>query len=214
MLQQITTARSGASFLYSRYKALIILQHAVNRLLNNLLGISAGATGELLNTGFFIRAEMYFHAASVGAWQVSVKPVCPRPRHFFQYPARSAPFSFCCWQPSSQPSREICRRDVLPHFKGRPAPSGRVASLKCARSPAIRFHEGWQWCRPSNKRKELTMTNTSNKGKSAETGKPPVAKLRIGLINANIWERPTAEKGTFYSASFERRYRSEERRVG
>ena len=50
------------------------------------------------------------------------------------------------------------------------------------------------------------MTNTSNKAKPAETGKPPVAKLRIGLINATVWERPTAEKGTFYSVSFERRY--------
>ena len=49
-------------------------------------------------------------------------------------------------------------------------------------------------------------TNTSKKSTSAETAKPPVAKLRIGLISATIWER-TTENGTFHSVSFERRYR-------
>jgi hypothetical protein len=48
-------------------------------------------------------------------------------------------------------------------------------------------------------------TNTS-KNQSTETAKPPVAKLRIGLINATIWERVT-DNGTFHSVSFERRYR-------
>ncbi len=48
-------------------------------------------------------------------------------------------------------------------------------------------------------------TNTKPKSKT-ESAKPPVAKLRIGLIAASIWER-TTEKGTFHSVTFERRYR-------
>jgi hypothetical protein len=49
-------------------------------------------------------------------------------------------------------------------------------------------------------------TNTSKKSQSTETAKPPVAKLRLGLINASIWARVT-ENGTFHSVTFERRYR-------
>ena len=49
-------------------------------------------------------------------------------------------------------------------------------------------------------------TNTATKPTATESNKPPVARLRIGLINASIWER-TTEKGTFHSVSFERRYR-------
>jgi len=49
-------------------------------------------------------------------------------------------------------------------------------------------------------------SNTSEKATASETNKPPVAKLRIGLLNASIWER-TTDKGTFHSVSFERRYR-------
>jgi hypothetical protein len=52
-------------------------------------------------------------------------------------------------------------------------------------------------------------TNSSKKKQSTETAKPPVAKLRLGLLNASIWER-TTEKGTFYSVTFERRYRDSE----
>lgn len=48
--------------------------------------------------------------------------------------------------------------------------------------------------------------NTSKKSAASETNKPPVAKLRIGLLNASVWER-TTDKGTFHSVSFERRYR-------
>jgi hypothetical protein len=48
-------------------------------------------------------------------------------------------------------------------------------------------------------------TNTA-KNQSTETAKPPVAKLRLGLINASIWERVT-ENGNRYSVTFERRYR-------
>lgn len=49
-------------------------------------------------------------------------------------------------------------------------------------------------------------TNTSKTTQSSESAKPPVAKLRIGLINASIWQRVT-ENGTFHSVTFERRYR-------
>ena len=49
-------------------------------------------------------------------------------------------------------------------------------------------------------------TNTSTKQTATETNKPPVARMRIGLIGASIWER-TTEKGTFHSVSFERRYK-------
>jgi hypothetical protein len=49
-------------------------------------------------------------------------------------------------------------------------------------------------------------TNTSRKSQSTETAKPPVAKLRLGLINASIWDR-TTDNGTFHSVTFERRYR-------
>ena len=56
-------------------------------------------------------------------------------------------------------------------------------------------------------RKNQTMTsNTSKKATASETGKQPVAKLRLGLIFANIWQR-TTDKGSFFSVSFERRYK-------
>ena len=38
------------------------------------------------------------------------------------------------------------------------------------------------------------------------TAKPPIDRIRVGLLNANIWERQT-EKGTFHTVSLERRYR-------
>ena len=50
-------------------------------------------------------------------------------------------------------------------------------------------------------------TNTSNT--TTEPAKPPVAKLRLGLLNASIWQR-TTDKGAFYSVSFERRYKDNE----
>ena len=50
------------------------------------------------------------------------------------------------------------------------------------------------------------MSTQTSKKQSTETAKPPVAKLRLGLINASIWERVT-ESGTFHSVTFERRYR-------
>lgn len=42
-----------------------------------------------------------------------------------------------------------------------------------------------------------------------QPAQPPVAKVRIGAITGSIWERKT-EKGTFYSVTFERRYRDGE----
>ena len=51
------------------------------------------------------------------------------------------------------------------------------------------------------------MANTTSKNsKTGESAKPPVAKLRIGLLSASIWER-TTDKGTFHTVTFERRYR-------
>ncbi|MCC7482957.1 MAG: hypothetical protein IT541_15675 [Hyphomicrobiales bacterium] len=49
----------------------------------------------------------------------------------------------------------------------------------------------------------------TSKKRSSETNKPPVARLRIGLIAASIWERDT-ENGSFYSVTFERRYKDSE----
>ena len=46
------------------------------------------------------------------------------------------------------------------------------------------------------------MTNATKKA----TAQPPVAKLRIGLMTASIWQRKT-ETATFHSVTFERRYR-------
>lgn len=43
----------------------------------------------------------------------------------------------------------------------------------------------------------------------AEKKNPPVAKVRVGLVSASIWENKT-EKGTFYNATFDRRYKDSE----
>jgi hypothetical protein len=47
--------------------------------------------------------------------------------------------------------------------------------------------------------------NTTEK----QPAQPPVARVRIGLIAASIWERKTTN-GTFYGVTFERRYRDGE----
>jgi hypothetical protein len=49
------------------------------------------------------------------------------------------------------------------------------------------------------------MTNT--KQENAEPKAAPVAKVRIGLITASIWENKT-DKGTFHNVTFERRYKA------
>lgn len=46
-----------------------------------------------------------------------------------------------------------------------------------------------------------------NKSKT-EKAAPPVAKVRVGLVSASVWEN-ASEKGTHYSVTFERRYRDE-----
>jgi hypothetical protein len=60
---------------------------------------------------------------------------------------------------------------------------------------------------------ETKETNMSFKktqtAKSTEPGKPPVAKVRVGLITGSVWER-SSENGTFYAVTFERRYRDAE----
>ncbi|MGB9069399.1 MAG: hypothetical protein WCC21_12600 [Candidatus Acidiferrales bacterium] len=52
------------------------------------------------------------------------------------------------------------------------------------------------------------MSNTKKK-EAAETKNPPVAKVRVDLINASIWKNQT-DKGTFYNVTFESRYRDGE----
>jgi hypothetical protein len=54
----------------------------------------------------------------------------------------------------------------------------------------------------------MSLKNTK-KNEAAETKNSPVAKVRVGLITASIWENPT-DKGTFYNVTFERRYRDAE----
>lgn len=49
------------------------------------------------------------------------------------------------------------------------------------------------------------MTNT--KQENAEPKAAPVAKVRVGLITASIWENRN-EKGTFHNVTFERRYKA------
>lgn len=49
----------------------------------------------------------------------------------------------------------------------------------------------------------------SKTNKTAAKANPPVAKIRVGLVTASIWERKT-ENGTFYNVTFERRYRDAE----
>ena len=54
------------------------------------------------------------------------------------------------------------------------------------------------------------MTTTTKKAGSAAKAKPPVRTLRSGAsLYAKIWERQT-ENGTFYSVSFERRYKGKD----
>ena len=51
----------------------------------------------------------------------------------------------------------------------------------------------------------MSLKNTK-KNEAAETKNPPVAKVRVGLITASIWENKT-DKGTFHNVTFERRYK-------
>ena len=53
------------------------------------------------------------------------------------------------------------------------------------------------------------MSFKNTKKPETEARKAPVAKVRVGLISASIWENPT-EKGNFYNVTFERRYRDTE----
>lgn len=51
------------------------------------------------------------------------------------------------------------------------------------------------------------MTKTARKNTAHKTqANPPVAKIRVGLITANVWER-AFDNGTFYAVTLERRYR-------
>lgn len=55
----------------------------------------------------------------------------------------------------------------------------------------------------------MAYTKKTKKTQTKEQANPPIEKIRIGLINAAIWERQT-DKGLFYSVTFERRYRDSE----
>jgi hypothetical protein len=47
------------------------------------------------------------------------------------------------------------------------------------------------------------MTTETKTPPDSEKNAPPVAKLKVGLVTASIWELETG----FYTVSFERRYR-------
>jgi len=53
------------------------------------------------------------------------------------------------------------------------------------------------------------MSFRNAKKTETEARKAPVAKVRVGLISASIWENPT-DKGVFHNVTFERRYRDGE----
>lgn len=48
----------------------------------------------------------------------------------------------------------------------------------------------------------------SFKKTKTEKSNPPVAKVRVGLISASIWEN-ASDNGTHYSVTFDRRYQDE-----
>jgi hypothetical protein len=53
------------------------------------------------------------------------------------------------------------------------------------------------------------MTTKTNKNAPATEAKnPPVAHLNLGSVQASIWARET-EKGTFYDATFQRGYKTQ-----
>jgi len=52
--------------------------------------------------------------------------------------------------------------------------------------------------------------NTTITAKTEETAKAPVARIRLGLLSASIWQRANADN-LFYSVSFERRYRDSQK---
>ena len=50
------------------------------------------------------------------------------------------------------------------------------------------------------------MSFKNTKKTETEAKQAPVAKVRVGLISASIWENKT-DKGNFYNVTFERRYK-------
>ena len=48
--------------------------------------------------------------------------------------------------------------------------------------------------------------STTNQNTQSKPANPPVAKVRVGLVTASIWERSTGN-GKFFGVTFERRYR-------
>jgi hypothetical protein len=60
--------------------------------------------------------------------------------------------------------------------------------------------------KPARQKRKQNMSSNTNQSQAAEPRTPPVAKVRIGLITASIWENKT-DKGTFHNVTFERRYK-------
>jgi hypothetical protein len=60
---------------------------------------------------------------------------------------------------------------------------------------------------PGLTEKETKMSNTNQNTETKKSA--PFAKVRVGLINANVWKN-TNDKGTFYNVTFENRYRDSE----
>jgi hypothetical protein len=52
--------------------------------------------------------------------------------------------------------------------------------------------------KPAEQKRKQTMSFKNTKTTETEAKKAPVAKVRVGLISASIWENPT-EKGKFYN---------------
>jgi hypothetical protein len=63
-----------------------------------------------------------------------------------------------------------------------------------------------QAMKPARQKRKQNMSSNTNQSQAAEPRTPPVAKVRIGLITASIWENKT-DKGTFHNVTFERRYK-------
>ena len=65
MFQQIATSSGGKPLLYGGSKVLVVLQHPVYSLFNDLFGVFAGLRRNLMKTRFFLWREVHFHAIPV-----------------------------------------------------------------------------------------------------------------------------------------------------
>ena len=91
----------------------------------------------------------------------------------------------------------LCSRAMPLPVTGGPALSGLIEITRLAMMPGL-----------TEKETKMSLKNTK-KNEASDTKTPPVAKVRVGLVTASIWENKT-EKGTFHNVTFERRYRDAE----